>query len=90
MRRIFGWRLRQFPYLNRLWDEESSWNVHAENPWSGAYGIPQAVPGAKMASAGPDWQDSARTQILWGLRYIRAIYGRPRAAWIHEVNDGWY
>ena len=93
-RRMFGafhWRpRRQFRFLNMLWDRESGWNVHAQNPWSGAYGIPQAVPGGKMASAGPDWQNSARTQILWGLRYIAAVYGKPRIAWIHEVQDGWY
>jgi resuscitation-promoting factor RpfB len=93
-RRMFGafhWRpRRQFRFLNMLWDRESGWNVHAQNPWSGAYGIPQAVPGGKMASAGPDWQNSARTQILWGLRYIAAVYGKPRIAWIHEVEDGWY
>jgi hypothetical protein len=93
-RRMFGafhWRpRRQFRYLNWLWDVESSWNVHAENPWSGAYGIPQAVPGSKMGSAGPDWQNDARTQVLWGLRYIKAVYGKPRFAWIHEVRDGWY
>jgi hypothetical protein len=92
--RMFGafhWRpRRQFRSLNRLWEVESSWNVHAQNPWSGAYGIPQAVPGSKMASAGPDWQNSARTQILWGLRYIKAVYGKPRIAWVHELRYGWY
>ena len=81
---------RQFPYLNWLWDRESSWNVHAENPYSGAYGIPQALPGAKMATAGPDWRTSARTQIRWGLRYIRSTYGSPLRAWEHEVTYGWY
>lgn len=93
-RRMFGafhWRpKRQFRFLNLLWDRESSWNVHAQNPWSGAYGIPQAVPGTKMSSAGADWQNSARTQVLWGLRYIKAVYGKPRFAWMHEVRDGWY
>jgi hypothetical protein len=86
----FGWSQRQFPYLNWLWNRESSWNKYAENPYSGAYGIPQALPGAKMASAGPNWRSNARTQIRWGLRYIRAIYGSPRRAWAHEVADGWY
>ena len=86
----FGWSQRQFPYLNWLWDRESSWNVHAENPYSGAYGIPQALPGAKMATAGPDWRTSARTQIRWGLRYIRSTYGSPLRAWEHEVTYGWY
>jgi hypothetical protein len=80
----------QFPYLNKLWKRESGWNVHAENPYSGAYGIPQAVPGSKMSSAGPDWQDRARTQIRWGLRYIRGRYHSPRQAWLHEIADGWY
>jgi hypothetical protein len=86
----FGWSQRQFPYLNWLWNRESSWNKYAENPYSGAYGIPQALPGAKMASAGPNWRGNARTQIRWGLRYIRATYGSPRRAWAHETADGWY
>jgi hypothetical protein len=80
----------QFPFLNKLWKLESGWNVHAENPYSGAYGIPQAVPGSKMSSAGPNWQNSARTQIRWGLRYIRSRYHSPRRAWRHEEADGWY
>jgi hypothetical protein len=86
----FGWSRHQFKYLNWLWSRESSWNVHASNPYSGAYGIPQAVPGAKMASAGPHWQSSARTQIRWGLEYIHDRYGSPRQAWAHEVSTGWY
>ena len=86
----FGWSERQFPFLNRLWAHESSWNVHAENAYSGAYGIPQAVPGVKMSAAGPDWRTSARTQILWGLRYIKGRYGSPSGAWNHEVATGWY
>jgi hypothetical protein len=86
----FGWSQRQFPYLNWLWDRESGWNVYAENPYSGAYGIPQALPGARMATAGPDWRADASTQIRWGLRYIRSTYGSPRQAWEHEVAYGWY
>lgn len=86
----FHWGRRQFRYLNPLWDRESSWNVHAFNPYSGAYGIPQAVPGAKMASAGRRWRTSAATQIRWGLRYIKYQYGSPRAAWDHELATGWY
>ena len=86
----FGWSQAQFPYLNWLWNRESGWNKYAENPYSGAYGIPQALPGAKMATAGPNWRSNARTQIRWGLRYIRAIYGSPRRAWAHEVAYGWY
>ncbi len=86
----FHWRKRQFRYLNLLWSRESSWNIRALNAYSGAYGIPQAVPGSKMASAGPHWQTSARTQIMWGLRYIKARYGSPEGAWNHELGTGWY
>jgi len=86
----FGWRRRQFTYLNRLWDNESGWNVLAENPHSGAYGIPQADPGSKMASAGPRWRTSATTQIRWGLDYIQRNYGSPHRAWEHELATGWY
>jgi hypothetical protein len=78
------------PYLNWLWNAESGWNKYAENPYSGAYGIPQALPGGKMATAGPNWRTNAKTQIRWGLRYIRAVYGSPRWAWAHEVTYGWY
>ena len=88
--RRFHWSWRQFKYLNRLWDRESGWNVHASNPYSGAYGIPQAVPGSKMASAGRYWRSSAWTQIRWGLRYIRGRYGSPHRAWDHELRTGWY
>jgi len=87
----FGWRPRyQFRYLNWLWERESSWNVYATNPYSGAYGIPQAVPGGKMASAGRNWRTSARTQIRWGLGYIKSRYGSPANAWAHECDYGWY
>ena len=91
MQHRFHWKPRkQFRFLNRLWMRESSWNIYATNPYSGAYGIPQAVPGSKMSSAGPNWRTSARTQIRWGLRYIRGRYGSPRNAWNHEVAYGWY
>jgi hypothetical protein len=91
MHRKFHWRPRaQFRYLNRLWRRESGWNRYAHNPYSGAYGIPQAVPGRKMSSAGPHWRRNPWTQIRWGLRYIRGRYGTPHAAWRHERNDGWY
>jgi hypothetical protein len=90
MLRSFDWTRRQFKYLDRLWDRESGWNVFAQNPYSGAYGIPQALPGVKMAAAGPNWRTNARTQIRWGLSYIRGIYGSPRRAWNHELATGWY
>jgi hypothetical protein len=75
--------------LGPLWQEESSWRWNAENA-SGAYGIPQALPGSKMASAGPDWLTNPATQIKWGLGYIQSTYGTPCAAWAHEEADGWY
>ena len=86
----FGWSSGQFSCLQPLWALESGWNVYASNPGSGAYGIPQALPGSKMASAGPDWQGDAATQIRWGLTYVQGTYGSPCAAWSHEEADGWY
>lgn len=90
MQRRFHWKRWQFKYLNRLWARESGWNRYASNPYSGAYGIPQATPGNKMASAGRNWRFSARTQILWGMRYIRARYRTPYWAWAHSRQYGWY
>jgi uncharacterized protein YabE (DUF348 family) len=84
-----GWGDDQFSCLVTLWNHESGWNVHAANP-SGAYGIPQALPGSKMGSAGPDWQNNATTQIKWGLGYIAASYGTPCGAWSSWQAKGWY
>ncbi|MGI8760305.1 MAG: ubiquitin-like domain-containing protein [Jatrophihabitantaceae bacterium] len=85
-----GWGNDQFNCLVSMWDRESGWNVHAANP-SGAYGIPQALPGSKMSSAGPDWQNNAETQIKWGLGYISSRYGTPCGAWATwQANGGWY
>ncbi len=86
----YGWSSSQFWCLDSLWNYESGWNVSAANPSSGAYGIPQALPGSKMASAGPDWQTDAATQIRWGLGYIKGTYGSPCGAWAHEESAGWY
>ena len=86
----YGWSSSQFGCLVSLWNLESGWNVYAQNPSSGAYGIPQALPGSKMASAGPNWQNDAATQIRWGLGYIKSLYGSPCGAWGHEQADGWY
>jgi len=86
----FGWSTSQFSCLEPLWAGESGWNVTASNPSTGAYGIPQALPGSKMASAGPDWRTNAATQIRWGLTYIKGTYGSPCAAWSHAQADGWY
>ena len=85
----FGFSTDQFGCLNDLWTQESNWVYNAENA-SGAYGIPQALPGSKMASAGADWQTNPATQIKWGLGYIKSIYGTPCGAWSHEEADGWY
>lgn len=85
-----GWDSSQFTCLDELWTRESGWNVYADNPSSGAYGIPQALPGSKMASAGADWQTDARTQIEWGLGYIAASYGTPCGALEHSNATGFY
>ncbi len=86
----YGWSpTTYFGCLLDLWNRESGWVYDAENP-SGAYGIPQALPGSKMASAGPDWQTDPTTQIKWGLGYIKAIYGNPCAAWTFELANGYY
>jgi hypothetical protein len=86
----FGWSSGQFSCLDALWNRESGWNPYASNAGSGAYGIPQALPGSKMASAGADWQTNPATQIRWGLGYIQATYGSPCGAWGHEQGYGWY
>ena len=84
-----GWAPSEFSCLVSLWNRESGWNTHAANP-SGAYGIPQALPGSKMASAGGDWQNSYATQITWGLGYISGSYGSPCGAWAHSNAYNWY
>jgi hypothetical protein len=90
MLRSFGWSSSQFSCLDPLWAHESGWSVSAYNAGSGALGIPQALPGSKMASAGPHWQTDAATQIKWGLEYIKGTYGSPCGAWTHEEATGWY
>jgi hypothetical protein len=85
-----GWASAEFDCLVALWSRESGWNSQAENPRSGAYGIPQALPASKMASAGADWATNPETQILWGLGYIDARYGTPCEAWGHSERKGWY
>ena len=80
----------QWPCLYDLWQQESGWNVYADNESSGAYGIPQSLPGDKMASVGADWLTDATTQIIWGLDYIKSVYGTPCAAWQNELDYGSY
>lgn len=85
-----GWGDSEFACLVALWNKESGWRVNAYNASSGAYGIPQALPGGKMASAGADWSTNAATQISWGLGYIGGRYGAPCGAWGHSQAKGWY
>jgi len=84
-----GWGDDEFSCLVALWNKESHWSTTAGNA-SGAYGIPQALPGSKMASAGPNWQTDAATQITWGLGYISGRYQTPCNAWGHSQSTGWY
>ena len=86
----YGWGGDQFSCLNSLWQKESNWNYQAYNDSSGATGIPQSLPGSKMATAGADWQTNASTQIAWGLDYISRAYGTPCAAWGHSQATNWY
>ena len=86
----YGWGSEQFRCLDLLWTRESGWRADAYNASSGAYGIPQSLPGSKMASAGADWRTNAATQIDWGLSYIAARYGTPCAAWAHSEAYNWY
>ncbi len=86
----FGMSSSEFSCLDSIWSQESGWNVHAANPTSSAYGIPQALPGSKMSSAGPDWQNNPITQIKWGLGYIKGRYGSACGAAGFKSSHGWY
>lgn len=87
----YSWSVStQWGCLYDLWQQESNWTWNATNPSSGAYGIPQALPGSKMAAAGTDWHIGGLTQVHWGEDYISQTYGTPCAAWNHELNYGWY
>ncbi|WP_426185136.1 phospholipase [Microbacterium sp. TWP3-1-2b2] len=86
----YGWGGGEFECLNSLWQKESGWNYQAYNADGGATGIPQALPGSKMASAGADWATNATTQIRWGLDYIQRAYGSPCSAWGHSQSVNWY
>lgn len=80
----------QFGCLVELWDRESGWSTTSDNPNSSAYGIPQALPGSKMAKFGKDWRTNYKTQIKWGLSYIDGRYGTPCGAWSAFQGKGWY
>lgn len=87
----FGWTGPDQTWcLVMLWNRESGWRTNAYNASSGAYGIPQSLPGVKMAAVGPDWRTNFQTQVLWGLVYINNSYGSPCAAWSHSEAVGWY
>jgi hypothetical protein len=85
-----GFKISQFPCLDKLWKKESGWNHRASNASSGAYGIPQSLPGSKMSSEGSDWRTNPATQIKWGLGYIEGRYNTPCNAWSHSQSSGWY
>lgn len=85
-----GWGDDQFACLQALWNKESGWRVNAYNASSGAYGIPQALPGSKMGSVAPDWETNPATQITWGLNYIAGRYSDPCGAWGSSQSRGWY
>ena len=85
-----GWGQTQFSCLDSLWSKESRWQTSADNPTSSAHGIPQALPGVRMATMGEDWRTNPLTQIRWGLAYIESTYGTPCAAWAHSRATNWY
>lgn len=85
-----GWDEAQYVCLDKLWTKESNWRVQAANSSSGAYGIPQSLPGSKMGSVAADWRTNAETQITWGLGYISGRYGTPCGAWSASQAKGWY
>ena len=86
----YGWTGKDWQNLVSLWNRESGWRWNAENPWSGAYGIPQSLPPSKMAAFGANYRDDAAAQIDWGLSYIAGRYGSPTKAWEHSEKHGWY
>lgn len=85
-----GWGDDQFACLDALWTKESGWNHTAKNKSSGAYGIPQSLPGNKMASVAGDWETNPATQVTWGLNYISGRYSTPCGAWAASQAKGWY
>lgn len=86
----YGLSAGEFSCLEQLWEKESGWSTTADNPTSSAYGIPQALPGSKMSSAGPNWESNPETQVRWGLGYIRDRYGSACGAWGHSQSNNWY
>jgi hypothetical protein len=90
MANTYGWGDAQFQCFDNIIMHESKWSITATNPTSGAYGIPQALPGSKMATAGADWKTNPATQITWALGYVKARYSTPCGAWSFKSAHGWY
>ena len=90
LRNKYGYGEEQYSCFNNIIMRESMWDIDATNPSSGAYGIPQALPGSKMASVGSDWRTNPATQIIWGIGYMRDRYGSPCEAWTFKRAHGWY
>jgi len=90
MANTYGWGDAQFQCFDNIIMHESKWSITATNPSSGAYGIPQALPGSKMATAGADWKTNPATQIKWALSYVKARYSTPCGAWSFKSAHGWY
>ena len=87
---LYGWTGEQFTCYDNIIMRESLWDQYADNPNSSAYGIPQALPGKRMASEGADWRTNPATQIKWGLKYVKDRYGTPCRAWSFKRANGWY
>jgi len=87
---MYGWGDSEFGCFDNIIMHESKWSITATNPSSGAYGIPQALPGSKMATAGADWKTNPATQIKWALGYVKARYSTPCGAWSFKSAHGWY
>ena len=90
MRNWYGWGADEFACYDRIITQESRWRVSADNPRSTAYGIPQALPGKRMAAYGADWRTNPATQLAWGLNYVETRYGTPCKAWSYKRVHGWY
>ena len=86
----FGYGADQFSCFDWIIKRESGWNVRAQNPSSGAYGLPQSLPGSKMASVASDWRDNPATQIIWAAGYMKDRYGGPCGAKSYWEGAGNY
>ena len=90
IKRVYDWDNYHWKCLDRLWQLESGWNELAKNRRSGAYGIPQALPGNKMAAMGRNWKKNPEVQIKWGASYIKSRYKSPCKALAFMDRRGWY